>query len=335
MSTAFDAARPRTFNLPQITDINDPAFGHRIEVAPPQDQFNRKLTRYIYYPLDKVSPERKNEMELTAEGGDDMNCKCLIRTKGFLPKGKISPLEAGGFDWYAPDNLVEGQRERVEVEATPISGMEHAPASLALVGIPRFPGDELKTLTTRWANDRGLATGHVEIKSLLGIPWESGEVQKLNRLFVPNTWAAHTLKDVRRDIELGAAKGDQDVKNVANEMLNSCLLSERWATRHINYANRALVDTKFPMPYTSVDELLLEQLEIQRQDRVLQNQSATQQKLEDSLAVLAQSVATQSQQPQFSIEQFARLLQAQGNGIAEALKIALTENKPQPNQNRK
>lgn len=326
MSTAFDSSLPRTFNLPQITNTSDPAFGHRIEVAPPQDQFNRKLTRYIYYPLDKVSPERKNEMEWTIEGGDDMNCRCLIRTKGFLPKGKMSPLESGGFDWYAPDMLVEGQAERVEVYATPIEGSEFTPKSLSLAGIPRFPGDELKSLATRWSNDRGLATGHVEIKALLGVSWESGEVQKLNKLFVPTSWAAHKLKDVRQDIEKGAASvNDQTVKDIANEMLHSCLLSERWATRHINYANRALTDDRFPQPYTSVDELLLEQLDIPRQDRVMQNQAATQQKLEASLSVLAESVAAQSQQPQFDPALFAKALEAQGAGFVDALRQILND----------
>lgn len=302
MSTAF--SQPRTFNLPNVLIPDDPAFKNTLDIAPPEDQFNKRLTRWAYYPGDRIVAERKQERLEFTEGGEDVGSACMIRTRGFLPKGKITPIEQA-FDWWATDHLVDP--EKAEVMSQPVPGTN---GKLTLAGVPRFPGHEIANLVGRWSNDQGIATGHVEIRGLIGVTFESGEVQKLNALFVPNGRAARTLRELKEDIERGAGSTkDQGIKDIANEMYTACTRFLNWGTRHVNKANILLTQTAIPFnyAYTSLDELILDQLEIPRQDRQVQNAAASQHALMEAVTKMAEM---QSQPKTSSLEDIIEALRA-------------------------
>src|SRR5687767_9042968 len=89
-----------------LEDI-DNEFGDYTPLQPPVGTIRKEETRYLFCALDVITPKRKRDCRRLEQGGHEVQSHCLSRTRGFIRKARITPLDMGGepiLEENAPDD---------------------------------------------------------------------------------------------------------------------------------------------------------------------------------------------------------------------------------------
>lgn len=260
-------------------------------LQPPTGTVRKEATRYLFNALDVLTPERKSECRRVRDGGHEVQSFCLSRTRGFLRKGRITPLDMGGepiLEELLPDN--SDSYPITNPESMVPTGTMHGSSS-ALVALKAFPGIELPIILGGSANH--MACGEdgaqrfclVEMTPLVGKEYRPEQI-------APGLLLDRDIWDIQKyifpdypkvPIPLSEFRGlikvayddvdDVDVKQICREMLESCELGESWANNRIDSEHKLMkqgaLATGYAYTYSKLAPVLLEQLGMPRQDEEL------------------------------------------------------------------
>lgn len=226
---------------------------------------------------DFVDPDRKQQLDWIRAGGIELPTVCLQRfgnTKGFLPRGYLAPLELGADPLPAEllRNLGGGQQWAAMVDGKVVT--------TNLQFLPTYPGDAFDALNNNAFVDRstgGMRIGVGELTSLYGLTWDdahkedgSGFVDQAYNAFFPQIQREPTLEGIKRQIQEGI-KADSAFKALGENWLALGEEFSRWAHRRVEMENtmlkKGINDSGHAYSYSPLAILLIEQLDLQRQDQ--------------------------------------------------------------------
>jgi hypothetical protein len=286
-----------------------------------EDVRNREAVRYLFFPGDVIDSARKEECRGTlvfkgneggkpvydvrdsfvfGGGGDEVASKCLVRTKGYLRKCRITPLER----WVEPIPLELMPEGVTPVGLTPTSGalgseQGFTSFSPGLYGYPKYPGEEIRWIThSAQANGR---KGIVELTELFDIEWEMFDRSGIQRLFFPDFPAVPAnLREVEELIRahepttVHVGQRTVNTGRIQSQMLTACSQFRRWATIRIEAENLLLKvgTTKdgWTYTYSGLAEVILPQLEMARADDYMHDQAKFQKRLGENQEAMIQAM---------------------------------------------
>lgn len=277
---------------------------------------NREDTRYLFFAGDLIEPQRKQEQTEYAHGGEMLQGFCSWRTRGFLRRCRITPLEMG-LDPQPRDLIPEGANyvevpiELPERQAA-LTGLSHAQQ----VMVRTYPGEEINSvLFNQHRNERGA----VEIKALLGKSWDKDAMDAMQQFFFPSYPALPaTLREVKGLIEAARKRvNDVTIHSIADDMLLSCERFRQWGMSMLE-REHALIRSGVNKAgegygYSPLAQVLLEQLEVERQDEGLKP-------LADLTRGMMQSAQAQAQQqPSFDPTEFYKFMAANQEALVNQM----------------
>jgi hypothetical protein len=123
-------------------------------VQPPVGTIRKEETRYLFNALDVITPKQKRDCRRLVKGGHVVQSFCLTRTRGFIRKGRITPLDLGGepiLEENAPD---DSSIFPINNPDTPLAENSRVMigSQSPLVAIPAYPGVELPIILNGSAN---------------------------------------------------------------------------------------------------------------------------------------------------------------------------------------
>lgn len=304
-----------------FTEFNDHA-----PLQPPVGTIRKEETRYLFNALDIITPKRKRDCRRLQMGGHEVQSYCLTRTRGFIRKGRITPLDMGGepiLEENAPD---DSSVFPITNPDTPIAENSRVMigSQSPLVAIPAYPGVELPIILNGSANTvDGQRFCLVEIRELIGHKYRPEQVAP-GVVFDPDIWELQNLifpkypevpvllSEFRNCIEKvhQSSVGDDALRSICEDMLTSCEIGSIWANERIESEHRLMrqgaLASGFAYVYSELAEVLLVQLGLPRQDQELKN-----------ISELAKSF--QAGQGQIDIGALLTGLSAQNQQFAETL----------------
>lgn len=269
---------------PPFTEFNDHA-----PLQPPVGTVRKEETRYLFNALDIITPKRKRDCRRLEKGGHEVQSFCLQRTRGFIRKGRVTPLEMSGeaiLEENAPD---DSSIFPINNPDTPLG--ENARVMIGsqspLVAIPAYPGIELPNILNGSANTvDSMRFCLVEIKALTGHRYQPRQVAP-GVVFDPDIWELQNLifpnypevpvllTEFRACIEKAhrEAVGDNTLQSILEDMLTSCEIGSIWANERIESEHRLMrqgaLASGFAYVYSELAEVILPQLGLPRQDQEL------------------------------------------------------------------
>lgn len=252
------------------------------------DVVAREATRYLFLAGDVVPPRRKQERKDFANGGEEINSPCMWRSKYFLRRGRITPLEYGA-RWDIAPRTPDGTR--------PIAVLNHGgnPTILedsTLVGIPAYPGEAIASILN--AGDEALRLGIVELTALRGLSFADVEAAGYQKLFFPTyPELPVTLRELTVMIK-GVKSVESVVKEMQEQMLASCEMFSLFGSVKVEQDHQLMRQPAtggHVFGYSPLSETLIPQLEIPRQDQGQRTMAQLTGKLTD--AVLNQGANSQ------------------------------------------
>lgn len=256
------------------------------------DDIDKTKERYVFFPGDLISPRRKQEtremeaigiaidgrpFRVTVNGGDDYQHRCLVRTKGIVPRAFLTPLEIGA-NWVPPELVPAGADTFAPMQNddfTVRGGVAVGTKSKYLVGEKYFPGHAITWMLSFARNNGGFSRGLVEVNQLFGQPFKDGAATELQRLYFPNYPTLPVkLSELQRGIE-GIAKAQQGaVREIGQLFLHACDEFRIWGTNFVAIEHGQIKigthTSGHVYEYSDTAQLLMEQLEITRQDQQFQ-----------------------------------------------------------------
>ena len=277
---------------------------------------NREDTRYLFIALDLIEEQRKQEQTEYEHGGEMIQGFCSFRTRGFLRRCRITPLEMG-LDPQPRDLIAEG----ASVVTIPIplperqaalTGLSHAEQVFVRV----YPGEEINSILY---NQHRMERGVVEIKALMREPWDKKKMDDLQRFFFPTyPNLPGTLREIEELIRAAKARtGDEMLRSIADDMLLGCTRSRQWAmtvleNEHGN-VRKGTNAAGEAYTYSPLAQVLLPQLEVQRQDEGLKP-------LAELTRGMFQSAQAQAQQqPAFDPTEFYKFMAANQESLVNQM----------------
>lgn len=267
---------------------------HQPEVFKPVSYYDqRKLnvtsTRWVWFPGDLIVPERKAEISWLAVGGEETVCPCLQRYgRGFVPKGRAAILELGG----EPMPM----RHLGELQSVAWQGISLADEQVKnkFGFVPVFPGDGLRVLKRYSMNP--MRNGMDEITVLSGHEWDECHDQDGTGIldFIEEAQfgdgISKTLKGLEDQIRHAVVKDTRiDYGKMRDEQLKMCSDFRVWREHKVAVDNGLLAIGTIPITPTNalpegsrggwsymlspLTNLLIEQLELKRQDQPIQEMS--------------------------------------------------------------
>lgn len=300
------------------------------------DDINPETVRYLFFPGDVIGNRRRQEMRAVSgvgigtpdgkpfnvlrNGGYEIGSPCLVRTKGFIPRAYITPLETAAF-WIPSELLPTGYPafSGVAHGNSPMPGQRPAGT---LVGEKRFPGDAINWILTSSQNEQGMRLGIVELTALRGANWQDIDSLGLQRLFFPKyPDVSPKLADLEAQIRAVQAN-DPDARNVQEQMLQACEEFREWGISKIQVEHSLVkmgtLAEGWTYSYSDLARNLMEQLDVTPQDQ----QFATVARMQEQMAATTQAMMEKAAGADQS-EVIAALLKNQ-TAITEALS-AITE----------
>lgn len=296
-------ATPAT-QIPEFQD--DLVFGTPDVVA-------REATRYLFLSGDVIAPRRKQERKDFANGGEEVNSPCMWRSRYFLRRGRITPLEYGA-RWDIAPRTPDGVR--------PIAVVNHGgnPSILedsTLVGIPAYPGEAIASILD--AGDEGMRMGIVELIPLRGISFADVEAAGYQKLFFPSyPNLPVTLRELVDTIK-GVKSVESIVKELQEQMLASCEMFSLYGSQKVEQDHQLMRQPAVGghvFGYSPLSETLIPQLEIPRQDQGQRTMAQLTGKLTDAV------LAGQTQQGP-DMERLASLISTNQEALVAAMMTAL------------
>ena len=234
-----------------------------------------EVKRWIFFPGDLIVPERKSEIDWLQAGGEETPSPCLQRYgRGFVPRGLPALLETGG-EPIPTRHLGDLQ---TSAWAVPLNE-EIARNKMGLV--PVFPGHGLRVLL-RYASLAG-GTGMGELAVLRGKEWDECHTPDQIGILdiIERVQFSDGIEPTLRGLEAQIAHAQVTDKRIdygqyKAEALKLCETFRNWASRRISEAHGLLKTGHvgewqggWSYSYSPITEMLLEQLEIPRQDQPL------------------------------------------------------------------
>lgn len=262
MSAALEQVRPEVFDSVNYYD---------------KRTVGANVVRWVFNPLDLIVPERKAEISWLKVGGEESSCPCLQRYgRGFMPRGLASILEMGG-EPIPMQHL--GDLQAVAWQGIALSE-EVVKNKFGFV--PVFPGDGLRILRRYSMNP--VRKGIDEATALVGKEWdechtpEKDGILDVIELAMFGDGMEKTLKGLENQIRHANITDTRiDVGLYKNDALRMCEDSRNWAMRLISVEHGLLKTGHvgewqggWSYSYSPVCEMLIEQLEISRQDQPMQ-----------------------------------------------------------------
>lgn len=206
------------------------------------DEGSLEATRHLFLAANLMDPQRQRDIGL-ADGGEELDNRCLRRTAGRLPKCEITPLEFW-VEWMPKDLFPEGM-EHLALTLKDPGGETIGPNNRIfkpLFGYPYYPAHMV-------VDALGIATGErrgiVELENLRGT--EHGkEDRELQALFFPADWPKPVeLRLIEERIQrIAESVADPDVHTTANFMLASVAQSREYMELRVSAAQTQLAERK-------------------------------------------------------------------------------------------
>lgn len=257
---------------------------HKPEVFESANYYDtRRVTnaakRWTWFGLDVILPERKAELPWLRVGGEETSCLCLQKYgRGFQPRGFAAMLEMGG----EPIPM----RHMGDMSAVAWQGLpsDSHTTSHNFGFVPVYPGDGLRLLKRYAMNDGPGGKGLDELKALEGKEWEechapTGDgILDVIELAQFGDGMAKTLRGLEDQIRFAKVTDLRvDYGKLRDEELKLCEASRHWAMRKINVDHGLLKQGHVgewqgghTYQYSPTVEMLIEQLELKRQDQPIQ-----------------------------------------------------------------
>jgi hypothetical protein len=252
---------------------------HKPEVFDSANYFDtRRVTnaakRWIFFPLDVIQSERKSELSWLRVGGEESACPCLMKYgRGFIPRGRAAMLEMGG----EPIPLKHLGELATNAWQGGIAGKDNG-------FVPVYPGDGLRLLKRYANNDGGLKKGLDELETLQGKEWDECHTPIEDGILDVVEFAqfgdgmSKTLRGLEEQIRFAKVNDSRiDYAKLRDEELKLCEDARNWATRKISIEHGLLKlghigewQGGHSYAYSPVVEMLIEQLELKRQDQPIQ-----------------------------------------------------------------
>ncbi len=227
--------------------------------------------RWVFFALDVIQSERKAELSWLAVGGEESACPCLMKYgRGFVPRGLAAMLEMGG----EPIPMQHLGDMRSVAWQGGIAGKDNG-------FVPVYPGDGLRLLKKYSSVGR---KGLDEITALEGREWEECHTPEGDGILDVVELAqfgdgmSKTLRGLEEQIKFAKVNDPRiDYVKMAEEQLKLCEDSRHWATRMISVEHGLLKTGHVgewqgghTYSYSPIVEMLIEQLEMKRQDQPIQ-----------------------------------------------------------------
>ncbi len=257
---------------------------HKPEVFESVNYFDkRRVTnaakRWVFFPLDVIQPERKSELSWLVVGGEETACPCLQKYgRGFVPRARAAMLEMGG----EPIPM----RHMGDLSAVAWQGLpsDKHTTSHNFGFVPVYPGDGLRLLKRYANNDGGSRKGLDELLSLEGKEWDEchtpiGDgILDVVELAQFGDGMSKTLRGLEEQIKFAKVSDPRiDYAKLRDEQLKLCEDARNWATRKISIEHGLLKlghvgewQGGHSYAYSPIVEMLIEQLELKRQDQPIQ-----------------------------------------------------------------
>jgi hypothetical protein len=256
------------------------------------------VKRWVWFPGDLIVPARKSEIDWLKVGGEETTSPCLQRYgRGFVPRGLAALLELGG-EPIPMRHL--GDLQAVAWQGIPLN--ENAVKN-NFGFVPVYPGDGLRVLRRYSLNDGGIRKGLDEDTALVGKEWdechneESTGILDVIEQAMYGDGMSPTLSGLEDQIRFARTDDSRvDLGKMKADRLRMCDEFRNWASRKIAYEHGLLKSGTVAIAtdavgavggwsysYSPITEMLLQQLDIPRQDQPLQE--------------MARMVAQVSQQP--------------------------------------
>ncbi len=243
----------------------------------PSALVNKRLPRYIFFAGDVVTERRKYDFKDgdRAAGGEESPSRCLWRVKGYVRRGRITPVEIGP-EWHSKEELAEADVQ---------TALNAGQVTISPKGQPEFygtdvlPGDEIAAITAPDDANNGIARGIVELTPLIGREWvhdsvlgTDATIYRLQQFFFPAYPALPaTLRELQGLINAasGGVKGfeSRDLEIINEQMNNSCEDFRMWGTSFVEGENQQIASRVgvggFTYKYSDIAKVLMKQLEIQ------------------------------------------------------------------------
>lgn len=243
----------------------------------PSASINKRLTRYIWYSGDIVPQRRKYDFKDGDRdaGGEELPSRCLWRVRGYIRRGRITPVEVGP-EWHSKEELSE-QQVQTALNAGQVT---MSPKGLAeFYGEDVLPGDEIAAITSPDDANSGIAKGIVELTPLIGRDWINDpvlgtdrQIFALQRLFFPKyPELPLTTRELQGLINRasGSVEGfkPENIATIASEMDDSCSNFRLWGTNFVENENQQIAARVgvggFTYRYSDVAKVIMAQLEIE------------------------------------------------------------------------
>ncbi len=239
--------------------------------------------QWVFFALDVIQPDRKAELSWLAVGGEESACPCLMKYgRGFVPRGRAAILEMGG----EPIPM----RHMGDLSAVAWQGLpsDNHTTSHNFGFVPVYPGDGLRLLKKYSSVGR---KGLDALPSLEGKEWEECHtpiedgILDVVELAQFGDGMSKTLKGLEEQIKFAKVTDTRiDYAQLADEQLKLCEDARNWAMRFIGIehgllklghipertSNEGIVMGGWSYGYSPVTVMLIEQLEVKRQDQPIQ-----------------------------------------------------------------
>jgi hypothetical protein len=321
-----------------------PMFNDEVLNFTPSASINKRLTRYVFTAGDYITERRKYDFKDGDRnaGGEELPSKCLWRVKGYVRRGRITPVEIGP-EWHSKEELAESDVN---------SALNAGQVTISAKGTPEFygidvlPGDEIAAITTPDDAMNGIAKGIVELTPLIGRDWvqdpvlgTDASIWKLQQWLFPQY---PTLPITLREFQalINSASGgvdgfDSRDLEIINEQANaSCYDFRMWGTNAIESENQLIASRigvgGFTYKYSDVTKVLMKQLEIQpltisemkEKAAGLDKESITQ------IAATVAAVMGQSEKPAvFSLDDLKEMVRNNPEAMREIFAEVVPRNK--------
>lgn len=245
--------------------------------------------RWVWFPGDLIVAERKAEISWLKVGGEETTCPCLQRYgRGFVPRGRAAILELGG----EPMPM----RHLGELQSVAWQGitLDTEAVKNKFGFVPVFPGDGMRVLKRYSMNPT--RKGMDEIVALAGKSWDechnnkgTGVLDVIERAQFGDG-ISKTLKGLEDQIRHAVVTDTRiDYGKMRDEQLAMCNDFRVWGEQKVAIDNGLLQIGHIPVrPAPNLPEgslggwsyflspltnLLIEQLELKRQDQPIQEMS--------------------------------------------------------------
>lgn len=254
-----------------------PIFNDEVLNFTPSAAVNKRLTRYVFYPGDCITERRKYDFKDGDRdaGGEELPSKCLWRVKGFVRRGRITPVEIGP-EWHSKEELSESDVNTAlnagQITMSPKGQPE-------FYGIDVLPGDEIAAITAPDDANNGIAKGIVELTPLIGRDWihdpvlgTDASIFRLQQwLFPVYPVLPPTLREFQALINSASGGVDgfesRELEIINVEANSACDDFRMWGTSFVEGENQQIASRVgvggFTYKYSDMAKVIMRQLEIQ------------------------------------------------------------------------